>query len=102
MTGPPPLALADHVSRNPDTLSAAVDGELVALDVTRGLCFGLDSVGARVWDLIETPAEIGAVCEALIADYDVAPEACRADVLVLMADLEAEGLIRRSAHDGSA
>jgi hypothetical protein len=102
MTRLPPLAVDDHVWRNPATLSAAVDGELVALDVPRGLCFGLDVIGARLWDLVETPTEIAAVCDALAAIYDVDADTCRADVLALLGELEAEGLIQRCGRDGAA
>jgi len=94
---PQPLALADSVARNRETLSAEIDGEVVALDIARGACFGLDPVGARIWAMIETPQAIERVCEALVAIYDVEPATCQADVLDLMTALRSEGLIEVSA-----
>ena len=87
------LSLADEVERHPQTLSAEVDGEVVTLDIARGACYALDAVGARVWALIETATSITEVCETLVAEYDVDPATCRQDVLDLMRDLLAEGMI---------
>jgi hypothetical protein len=41
---------------------------------------GLSKVGARIWELIETPQDIDAVCAQLLDDLEVAPEICRAEV----------------------
>jgi hypothetical protein len=92
----PPLTLADRVARNRETLSAEIDGEVVALDIARGACYGLDPVGARIWAMIETPTAIIRVCEDLMAIYEVDPETCRVDVLDLLSSLRAEGLIEVS------
>ncbi len=87
------LVLTDRVSRHPGALSAEIDGEVVALDMARGACYGLDAVGARIWSLIETPVEIGQVCATMMVEYDVEADTCRRDVLDLFTDLRAEGLI---------
>jgi hypothetical protein len=90
---PQPLAPADRVVRNPGVLSAEIDGEVVALDVARGACYGLDTIGARIWSLIDSPIAIGDICEALTGEYDVDATTCRADVLDLFTALHGEGLI---------
>ena len=89
----PPLTLADRVARSPGTLSAEIDGEVVALDIARGACYGLDPIGARIWGMIAAPTAIGAVCDALMAAYEVDAATCRADVLDLFRALRSEGLI---------
>ena len=90
---PQRLTLADHVVRHPGALSAEIDDEVVALDIARGACYGLDAIGARIWSMIESPTAIGDICEALTAAYDVDAATCRADVLDLFMALRAEGLI---------
>ncbi len=89
----------DVVERQADVLSAEIDGEVVALDVARGVCFGLDAIGARIWALIGSPVTVAAVCETLTSEYEVDAETCGRDVQDLLADLRAEGLItvRRAA-----
>jgi hypothetical protein len=91
--GRQPLTPADCVARNPGALSAEIDGEVVALDVARGACYGLDAIGARIWSMIASPTAIGEVCAELTALYDVDVETCRTDVLDLFTALRDEGLI---------
>ena len=36
------------VSRNQGLLTAEVDGELMAMSVDRGMCYGLNRIGTRI------------------------------------------------------
>ena len=86
--------MSDLVVRSADALSGQIDGEVVALDVGRGACYGLDPVGSRIWALIEGPTAIGDLCVSLMAEYEVDAGTCRRDVIDLLSHLSAEGLIR--------
>jgi hypothetical protein len=96
--GPRGVSLGNLVARAGSTLSAEIDGEVVALDIARGVCYGLDAVGSRVWAIIEQPTPVESVCRTLMAEYDVDAATCEADVLALLEDLSAEGLI--TVRDG--
>lgn len=85
------------VRRAGSLLETQVDGELVALDVSRGLCFGLDSVGSRIWELLDEGTTASEICEKLLAEYDVSPEDCLKGVLDLLSELEHDALITRDA-----
>lgn len=74
-------------------VSCELDSEVVILDLEGGIYYGLNSVGAHIWRLIQEPATVSAVCEALLQAYDVEPERCLAEVLALLDDLLAHGLI---------
>src|SRR5438874_210372 len=87
------MTLDDLVSRGATALSAEIDGEVVALDVAKGVCYGLDPVGSRIWALIEEPITVATVCQALMSEFDVDAAICEADVLDLFVQLRAEGLI---------
>ena len=93
MTPQPRLTLVDLVRRNSGALSAEIDGEVVALDVPRGACYGMDSVAAHVWRLIESPMAVASICDTLTTLYDVEAAICRRDVLDLLEDLLAADLI---------
>ena len=49
------------VRRQGDWLSARVGDELVMMSAEKGNYIGLSEVGARIWDIIETPSEVAAV-----------------------------------------
>ena len=79
--------------KNAELLESDVDEEVVALDVNRGQCYGLNAVGSRVWRLLDTPRSLEDICSLLQEEYEVEPEACQAEVARLMEDLQSEGLV---------
>ena len=56
--------------------------------------FGLNSVGARVWELLKSHSEFDALCAVLAAEYPDAPlETIRQDVRELLQELTEYGLV---------
>jgi coenzyme PQQ synthesis protein D (PqqD) len=84
------------VSRCSELLEAEIDGDLVALDVQRGSCFGFNATAKDIWFLLETPRNFASLCEALLEKYDVMPEICRAGVAALVVELSREKLVTLS------
>jgi hypothetical protein len=74
-------------------ISTEVDGELVALDITQGVCYGLNRIGTRIWQLTETPRSAREVAEILVSEFDVAPDVCTDQTMDLFTDLLAAGLL---------
>ena len=81
------------VRRQGDWLSAKVGNELVMMSAEKGNYIGLSEVGARIWDIIETPSEVDAVCARLQEEYEVAPETCRVEVENFLSELVKHGAI---------
>ncbi|MGN6572162.1 MAG: PqqD family peptide modification chaperone [Pseudolabrys sp.] len=81
------------VRRQGDWLSAKVGDELVMMSAETGIYIGLSEVGARIWDIIETPTDIDAVCTRLQEEYEVAPAECRAEVETFLAELVKHGAV---------
>ena len=83
------------IRRSPDLVFAEIDDEAVAMSAAKGVCYGLDSIGLRVLQLTDNGgASLGAICAELVAEYAVDDQTCARDVSDLVADLEAEGLVR--------
>jgi hypothetical protein len=87
------LTADTRVERAQTAISTEVDGELVALDVTQGVCYGLNRIGTRIWQLTETPRSAREVAEILVSEFDVAPEVCTDQSMQLFSDLIAAGLL---------
>ncbi len=81
------------VRKQGDWLAAKVGDELVMMSAEKGNYIGLSEVGARIWELIETPQEIEVVCAHLQEEYEVAPEVCRAEVETFLNELVTHGAI---------
>jgi coenzyme PQQ synthesis protein D (PqqD) len=71
-----------------------LDGEAVLLETGSGRYYGLNEVGTRMWSLIHSHGEIGAVCRALLAEYDVPEDRLREDLGRFVETLAARGLVR--------
>ena len=80
-----------RAERRGDWLAAKVGDELVMMSAERGNYISLSEVGARVWELIETPQDLEAICSQLENEFDVAPETCRAEVSVFLDELVKHG-----------
>lgn len=92
------MTATDIVVRNDnELLTVEVDGELIGMSVERGACYGLNSVGTRIWELLAEPRSIASLCEQLTGEYEVEQDACLREVLDLVEELRAEGLVSVSA-----
>jgi len=67
--------------------------ETVILDLESGTYFGLDPVGARIWQLLKEGKSLSEICEAMLEEYEVSREELERDALALAQDLEARSLI---------
>jgi hypothetical protein len=81
------------VRKQGDWLAAKVGDELVMMSADKGNYVGLSEVGARIWELIETPQDIAAVCAQLQGEFEVAPEICRAEVESFLNELAGHGAV---------
>ena len=63
------------------------------MSAEKGKYIGMSDVCARIWDIIETPNDIEAVCAQLQEEYEVAPETCRAEVESFLNELVKHGAI---------
>lgn len=78
----------------PDQVSSDLDGETIILNLASGQYFGLEGVGGDVWELLQKPTTIHAVCTEIQQRYEVESQACEADVTTLIAELLHEGLAK--------
>jgi hypothetical protein len=84
----------DHALSIPaDVVFRQLDEEAVLLNLKSGIYFGLNDVGARVWQLIAERRTLSRVLDALIEEYAATPEVLERDLLELSRQLCAKGLV---------
>jgi hypothetical protein len=91
----PVVSLLSRTHIPDDILYQNLQGELVLLNVHTGIYFGLDTVGARMWQLIHAHqhAPLQDVLDALVGEYNVSPDQCAGDLLNLVARMEENRLL---------
>lgn len=77
----------------PNQISSSLGEEAVILELTQGVYYGLNAVGARIWELLKEPRTAGEIRDVILDEYDAEPEAVTRDLLGLLTDLADRGLI---------
>jgi hypothetical protein len=96
------MTLQTVVRPSPDQVSCDLQDEIAILNVKTGASYSLDPVGSLVWKLIsERPRAVAALCDELLARFDVDAERCHADTLDLLNKLAGEGLIEFDEAGGA-
>lgn len=85
------------VSRRAELIETEVDGELVALHIDNGTCYGFNSSATRIWALIEQPRRLSDLRDELTREFDVDRETCERQLGELLRELEADGLVELAA-----
>lgn len=86
------MKLTDKVTIPAQVMARQVGEETVILDLAGGY-FGLDPVGARIWQLMADGKTLAEVCEVMLNLYEVSLEDIERDVLGLAQDLSEKRLI---------
>ena len=91
------ISFATRISVPSDVLVSVLAGESVLLNLKSERYFGLDDMGTRMWAAITTSDSIQAAYDALLAEYDVAPERLKQDLNDLIEKLNEHGLVEISS-----
>jgi len=88
------MNLKQTITLSPDVISQEVSGETVLLDLESENHFGLDEVGTRIWQLIESAGDLEAIFKTLLEEYDVEEEELLGDLSNLVGEIEKLGLVK--------
>ena len=89
----PTLTSESKISLAPHAVSCELAGETVILDMASDRYFALSAIGTQIWNLLQSPCTLGALCDRLVEEYDVTPEQCRADIEALLDQMANQGLV---------
>jgi hypothetical protein len=87
------IALDDRFSVANDVHARQFDGEIVILHLRAGKYFGLNDVGALVWQSLLAGASVSDVIVRLRGEYDVDETTLSGDILTLVEQLLERNLV---------
>ena len=91
------ISIDSEVVATRNQVSCDLQGEAAILNLENGVYYGLNPVGARIWELIQEPRNVADIRNTILEEYDVDEERCQDDLLQLLREMETHGLIE--VHD---
>jgi hypothetical protein len=85
-----------HLERLGGLVEAEVDGELVALHIENGKCYGFNGTATRIWSLLGEPKSLAQLCRDIVDEYEVSREGFEEEIFVFIQELQADGLVKVS------
>lgn len=95
---PAKFSLDSVVVASKGQVSSSLGDEAAILDTLRGVYYGLNPVGTRVWNLLQQPIRVADLRDSLVREYEVEPARCEQDLFELLSKLESSGLIEVKKH----
>lgn len=87
------VLMSRSACRSGHVLSQDDGGDAVLLDLAGERYFGLNKVGTRIWQLLEHRTSLQEVHRVLCAEFDAPSDRIERDLLALVEQLHAAGLI---------
>jgi Coenzyme PQQ synthesis protein D (PqqD) len=87
------ISIHSVVVATKDHVSCALGEESAILNMSNSVYYGMNAVGTRVWNLVQQPKSVREIRDRIADEYDVTPEQCDRDLLQLLEQMKAEGLI---------
>jgi hypothetical protein len=83
------------ISIAPGIREAASQDGAVLLDIEQGICFSLNPVGLKIWELLKKDYSFDRIVDTLADDFEVSRSQLVSDIMEFVCALEAKHLIRR-------
>jgi hypothetical protein len=92
-----PLSLHTVVAVSAEQVSCPLGEEAAILNLKNSVYYGMNPVGARIWELLKQPRRVSELRDVLLEEYEVEPERCSQDLLALLQKMREEGLVEVEA-----
>ena len=90
---PIPLSANTCIVLSSEQVSCDLDGEAAIVNLKNGVYYGLDPVGARVWNLLRTPITFAQLLDALLSVYAVERLTLESDIRKFLNQLAEQELV---------
>jgi len=87
------LSVHSIVVATTEQVSCPLGDESAILNLKNSVYYGMNPVGARVWNLVQQPKSVLQLRDTLLEEYDVEATRCERDLLDLLEQMRLEGLI---------
>lgn len=85
------------ISADPEVVSSEVGDGAMLLDLRCSRYYSLNAVGSFIWQRIQNPLSFQNLSSAVLEEFEVEPDKCRADIESLIVKLHEAGLVNVDA-----
>jgi hypothetical protein len=90
------ISSADTICLRRDAIVTECDGEVIALSIQRGRCYGMNRVGQHIWRKIGTPQLVSGLVSQTQAEFrKTDPVTSGQEIIDFLQQLTDEGLIEK-------
>ena len=87
------IELSTLVQQSEEVISADLGGQAVMMHLERYEYFGLDDIATPIWEMIEEPISVTALCDQLLPNYDIDRATGEQDILAHLNDMLRDDLV---------
>jgi len=95
-----PIRLSTIVRQSKDQVSCSLNEEVAILNLSSTLYYGLDEVGACIWQALSEPRSAAELCRTVLDRFEVEDAQYQIEILEFLTELQEAGLIE-CADDGT-
>ena len=88
-----PLSLQTTLMVTSQQVSCPLGDESAILNMKNSVYYGVNPVGATVWNLLKEAKTVGQIRDAILNEYEVDEVRCEKDLFALLEEMRSEGLI---------
>jgi Coenzyme PQQ synthesis protein D (PqqD) len=81
------------LSPSPWVRDIQTDDGAALLDIQQGICFSMNPVGARIWNMLNRQCSLDQITNSIASDFGIPSDRVQADAVEFMRTLEQRGLL---------
>jgi hypothetical protein len=88
-----PVTAESIIKAAPQQISCQLDDEAALLNLQTGVYYGLDAMGAYIWQRLVEPTRVRELTGEIAREYNVDNDAVEADVIEFLQEMMNAGLV---------
>ena len=94
MTFPIKIDPTALITKTRSILASQIDNETVMMDTENGEYYGMNQVGSRIWELLDTPQTLSQLQTTLLLEFEITEKECLNDIELFVGQLLEKRMVR--------
>ncbi len=85
--------------RNDQIIDGELDNNQVMMHIEKGKYYGLNPVGKRIWDILDSPKSLNEITAVLLSEFDVTESQCIKEAQIFLDKAVQSDIIKKGEFD---